>query len=65
MCMLVRMLTKLLIFSPKKYTEILDKMAPINKFQVRTKYASWVSDNTKKLITARDAAQLAAATTHE
>ena len=44
-------------------TEILDKMAPVKRFQVRTKYAAWVSDNTKEKIRARDAAQMTAATT--
>ena len=37
-------------------------MAPVKTFQVRTKYAAWVSDSTKEKIQARDAAQLAAAT---
>ena len=38
-----------------KLTDILDKMAPVKKFQVRTKYAAWVSDGTKEKIQARDA----------
>ena len=46
-----------------KLTEILDRMAPVKKFQVRTKYAAWVSDSTKEKIKERDAAQLKAATT--
>ena len=46
-----------------KITEILDRMAPVRKFQVRTKYAAWVSDQTKEKIKIRDAAQLTAATT--
>ena len=46
-----------------KLTEILDTMAPVKTFQVRTKYAAWVSDNTKEKIKARDAAQLKASTT--
>ena len=46
-----------------KLTDILDKMAPVKKFQVRTKYAAWVSDSTKDKIKVRDAAQLTAATT--
>ena len=37
-----------------KITEILDKMAPVRKFQVRTKYAAWVSDQTKEKIKIRD-----------
>ena len=46
-----------------KLTKILDRMAPVKKFQVRTKYAAWVSDSTKENIKERDAAQLTAATT--
>ena len=45
-----------------KLTDILDKMAPVKTFQVRTKYAAWVSDSTKEKIKARDAAQVTAAT---
>ena len=41
----------------KKLTDILDKMAPVKKFQIRTKYAAWVSDETKERIRARDIAQ--------
>ena len=48
-----------------KLTEILDRMAPVKKFQVRTKYAAWVSDNTKEKIKLRDAAQLTAANTQK
>ena len=40
-----------------KVTEILDLMAPIRSFQVRTKYAPWLSQNTKDLIKERDHAQ--------
>ena len=47
-----------------KLTDILDTMAPIKTFQVRTKYAAWVSDSTKEKIRARDAAQAKAAKTH-
>ena len=39
------------------------EQAPVKKFQVRTKYAAWVSDGTKEMIKERDAAQLTAATT--
>ena len=46
-----------------KLTEILDTMAPVKTFQVRTKYAAWVSDSTKDKIKAKDAAQLKASTT--
>ena len=31
----------------KKLTDILDKMAPLKRFQIKTKYATWVSDATK------------------
>ena len=41
----------------KKLTDILDKMAPVKKFQIRTKYAAWVSDATKTKIAGRDMAQ--------
>ena len=46
-----------------KLTEILDTMAPVKTFQVRTKYAAWISDSTKEKIKARDSAQQIAATT--
>ena len=41
----------------RKLTDILDIMAPVKKFQIRTKYAAWVSDETKTKIIARDLAQ--------
>ena len=44
-------------------TAILKKMEPIKKFQVRTKYAAWISDSTNEKIKARDEAQVTAATT--
>ena len=46
-----------------KLTEILDKMAPVKTFQVRAKYAAWISDSTKEKMKARDAAQQLAAST--
>ena len=46
-----------------KLTKILDEMAPVKKFQVKNKYASWISDKTKEKIKLRDAAQVTAATT--
>ena len=47
----------------KKITDILDTMAPVRKFQMRSKYAAWISDGTKVLNKERDDAQeLAAAT---
>ena len=36
-------------------------MAPANKFQVKTKYATWLSDDSKQKIVERDEAQEAAA----
>ena len=47
----------------QKLTGILDRMAPVKKFQIRTKYAAWVSDSTKKKMTARDMAQHTASAT--
>ena len=44
----------------KKLTDILDKMAPVKKFQIRTRYAPWVSEDTKDRIKERDKAQQAA-----
>ena len=41
----------------KKLTSILDKMAPVKKFQIRTKYAAWVAKETKKKMKDRDSAQ--------
>ena len=45
----------------KKLTDILDRMAPVKKFQVRTKYATWLSEDTKEKIKDRDRAQEVAA----
>ena len=45
----------------KKLTSILDVMAPVKKFQVKTKYAAWLSDESKDRIKERDEAQDAAA----
>ena len=41
----------------KKLTNILDRMAPIKKFQIRSKYAAWVSAATKNQMKVRDRAQ--------
>ena len=47
----------------KKLTDILKRRAPVKKFQIRAKYAPWISEETKDKIQHRDAAQeLAAAT---
>ena len=45
-------------------TQILDKMAPIKVFQVRTNYAPWLSSNTKDLMKKRDSAQKKASETN-
>jgi hypothetical protein len=47
----------------KKLTDLLDKLAPIKKFQMRTKYAAWISEETKVKILAKDTAQEVAAGT--
>jgi hypothetical protein len=44
------------IFS-QKLTDILDQMAPIKKFQVRSHYAPWLTSATKEMMTERDLAQ--------
>ena len=31
----------------EKLTAILDRMAPVKKFQIRTKYAAWVGEGIK------------------
>ena len=43
-----------------KLTEILDRMAPIKKFQIKTKYVPWLSPSTKDRMKARDQAQQSA-----
>ena len=40
-----------------KLSDILDTLAPVKTFQVRKKYAAWLSDNTKGLIKLRNEAQ--------
>ena len=46
-----------------KLTAILDKMAPVKKFQIRTKYATRVSDDTKEIMKTRNLAQQTASLT--
>ena len=41
----------------KKINEILDKMAPVKTFQIRNKYAPWLSSDLKAEIKKRDIAQ--------
>ena len=49
----------------KEVTDILDSMAPVKKFQMRSKYAAWLSEETKVKIKERDRAQELAAETKE
>ena len=51
--------------SASKINEILDLMAPIRTFQVRTKYVPWMSQNTKDAIKERDQAQKKVATSKD
>ena len=44
-----------------KLTDLLDTMAPVRTIQVRSKYAAWLSDQTKAMLKLRDAAQATAA----
>ena len=46
-----------------KLTTILDQMAPVRTIQVRSKYAPWLSDNTKQLLKRRNEAQKVASQT--
>ena len=48
-----------------KLTEVLDKVAPIKKFQTRIHYAPWLSKDTKQLKVQREAAHRKAAETDE
>ena len=41
----------------KKLTAILDRMAPVKKFQIRVKYGAWVTEDTKCMMQERDLAQ--------
>ena len=47
----------------RKLTDILDEMAPMRKFQLRTKYATWVSKATLDRMKVRNLAQQTAAET--
>ena len=47
----------------KKLTDILDRMAPEKTFQIRSRYATWVSRETKEKIKVRNSAQQKAAET--
>ena len=46
-----------------KITDILDEMAPMKTFQVRTNYAPWLSEKTVKLMKTRDELQKLASET--
>ena len=45
----------------RKLSLILDEMAPVRKYQVRRKYAPWLSKSTKELMNERNLAQKRAA----
>ena len=45
----------------RRITIILDEMAPVRKYQIRQKYAPWLSSKTKELINERNLAQKKAA----
>ena len=47
----------------KKLTDILDRIAPVKKFQIRVKYATWVTQETKDMMLERDLAQQTASST--
>ena len=47
----------------RKFSDILDKFAPVKKFQSRKRYAPWISCDTKKLMKMRNQAQVWATTT--
>ena len=49
----------------RKISSILDKMAPIKNIQVRTKYAPWMSENTKQRLKERNEAQKIAVETND
>ena len=49
----------------KKLADLLDIMAPIRTIQVRSKYAAWLSEQTKAMLKLRDAAQATAARTKD
>ena len=48
-----------------KLTTLLDQMAPIRTIQVRSKYAPWLSDSTKQLLSRRNEAQKIASQTKD
>ena len=44
-------------FFTKKLTDILDRLAPVKKFQIKAKYATWITKTTKEKSKARNLAQ--------
>ena len=48
-----------------KLGKILDSMAPIKTIQIRSKYAPWLSEATKKVLEERNAAQKLASTSRD
>ena len=61
-CSNVNIATELL---EKKLTDILDELAPVKTIQLRSSYAPWLSEDTKKLKKEREAAQEKAAQSNE
>ena len=51
-------------FFATKVGDILEKMAPLRKLQIRNKITPWVSENTKNLMSNRDAARKTASETN-
>ena len=62
LCQDVNQATKILT---NKLGNILDTMAPIRTVQIQTRYAPWLSDNTKQLLTERNNAQKVAASSRD
>ena len=57
-------LDKAVTLFSEKLTAILDEMAPVKKYQIRKKYAPWLSNNTKEKINERNLAQKKAVETN-
>ena len=59
----VKTLIKLFTFLTNKLTLLLDQVAPVRTVQTRTRYAPWLSKETKASMKTRDTAQKQAADT--
>ena len=53
------------VYTSDKLTAVLDKFAPIRTIQVRSQYATWLSDATKLIIGQRNRAQSAASSAQD